>query len=123
MKKYLKLLFAVFLLGFSLTSAYAQNQQTINSSTDSKTGVRVTTIVKPLPTLVEQVETFEIKLAEAEKDPILVSNGTVEKYRIVLIHLRKELEIENNEIKEKFIIISQFLKDRILCDCALHKLY
>jgi hypothetical protein len=35
----------------------------------------------------------------------------------------KVLEIEDNEIKEKFIIISQFLKDRILCGCALYKLY
>jgi len=35
----------------------------------------------------------------------------------------KVLEIEDNEIKEKFIIISKFLKDKILCDCALHKLY
>ena len=99
MKKYLKLLFVVFLLGFSLTSAYAQNQQTINSNTDSRTGVRVTTIVKPLPTLTEQVEAFEIKLAEAEKDPTLISNGTVDKYKIVLIQLRKDLDIENNERK------------------------
>ena len=35
----------------------------------------------------------------------------------------KVLEIEDNEIKEKFIIISKFLKDRISCDCALYKLY
>ena len=35
----------------------------------------------------------------------------------------KVLEIEDNEIKEKFIIISGFLKDRILCGCALYKLY
>ena len=34
----------------------------------------------------------------------------------------KVLEIEDNEIKEKFIIISEFLKDRILCGCALYKL-
>ena len=35
----------------------------------------------------------------------------------------KVLEIEDNEIKEKFIIISKFLKDRIFCGCALYKLY
>jgi len=35
----------------------------------------------------------------------------------------KVLEIEDNEIKEKFIISSKFLKDRILCGCALYKLY
>ena len=35
----------------------------------------------------------------------------------------KVLEIEDNEIKEKFIIISKFLKDKILCGCALYKLY
>ena len=35
----------------------------------------------------------------------------------------KVLEIEDNEIKEKFIIISKFLKNKILCDCGLYKLY
>ena len=35
----------------------------------------------------------------------------------------KVLEFEDNEIKEKFIIISGFLKDKILCGCALYKLY
>ncbi len=35
----------------------------------------------------------------------------------------KALEIEDNEIKEIFIIISQYLKYFILCGCALYKLY
>ena len=35
----------------------------------------------------------------------------------------KVLEIEDNEIKETFIIISEFLKNRILRGCALYKLY
>jgi hypothetical protein len=100
MKKYSELLFSVLLLFLVINLAGAQSQQTINSTTDPKTGVRVTTIVKPLPTLTEQVSDFEIKLAEAEKDPTLVSNGTVDKYRTVLIQLRKNLEIENNERKK-----------------------
>ena len=99
MKEYSIALLSVILMVFSITSSYAQNQQTVNSNTDSKTGVRVTTIVKPLPTLSQQVEALEIKLAEAQKDPALVSNGTVDKYNLVLLQLRKELEIENNERK------------------------
>jgi hypothetical protein len=97
MKNYSRAIFSIFLLFFALSALQAQNQPTTSSKTDSKTGVRVTTIVKPLPTLSEQLRDFEIKLAEAEKDPILVSNGTVEKYKIVLTKLKNELEIENAE--------------------------
>jgi len=35
----------------------------------------------------------------------------------------KVLEIEDNDIKEHFLIVHQFLKHYILCGCALHKLY
>ena len=35
----------------------------------------------------------------------------------------KVLEIEDNETKEKFKIICEFLKYYILCGCALYKLY
>jgi len=84
-------------LFFVLNTLQAQNQQTIKYNIDAKTGVRVTTIVKPLPTLSEQVRDFELKLADAEKDPVLNSNGTVEKYRLALARLRNELEIENAE--------------------------
>jgi hypothetical protein len=97
MKNYSRAIFSILLVFFALSALQAQNQPTTISKTDSKTGVRVTTIVKPLPTLSEQLRDFEIKLAEAEKDPILVSNGTVEKYKIVLARLKNELEIENAE--------------------------
>ena len=99
MKKYTIALFSLLLTVLSLNIARAQSQQSTNSTTDPKTGIRVTTIVKPLPTLTEQVRDFEIKLAEAESDPKLVANGTVDKYKLVLIQLRKDLEIENIERK------------------------
>ena len=35
----------------------------------------------------------------------------------------KVLEIEDNKIKEKFIFISEFLKDNFFCGCALYKLH
>lgn len=99
MKKYSELLFSVLLLFLVINFAGAQSQQTTNTTTDPNTGVRVTTIVKPLPTLSEQVKAFEIKLANAERDPKLVKDGTVDKYKLVLIQLRKDLEIENIERK------------------------
>lgn len=99
MKKYSELLFSLLLLFLVINIAGAQSQQTTNTTTDPNTGVRVTTMVKPLPTLIEQVRDFEIKLANAERDPKLVENGTVDKYKLVLIQLRKDLEIENLERK------------------------
>ena len=100
MKKYSELLFSLLLLFLVINIAGAQSQQTTNTTTtDPNTGVRVTTMVKPLPTLIEQVRDFEIKLANAERDPKQVENGTVDKYKLVLIQLRKDLEIENLERK------------------------
>jgi hypothetical protein len=99
MKKYSELLFSVLLLFLVINIAGAQIQQTTNSTTDPVTGVRVTTMVKPLPTLLEQVRDFEIKLAKAESDQKQVANGTVDKYKLVLIQLRKDLENENLERK------------------------
>jgi hypothetical protein len=99
MKKYSELLFSLLMLFLFINIAGAQSQQTTNSTTDPKTGVRVTTMVKPLPTLIEQVRDFETKLANAERDPKLVDNGTIDKYKLVLIQLRKDLEIENIERK------------------------
>ena len=99
MKKYTLALFSFLMTVLVINTAQAQNQQTTTSTTDPKTGVRVTTIVKPLPTLAEQVRDFEIKLAEAESDSKMVANGTVDKYKLVLIQLRKDLEIENLERK------------------------
>jgi len=94
MKNLSSAILSISLLFFAVT---AKSQQTTKSNTDSKTGVRVTTIVKPLPTLSEQVHDIELKLAEAEKDQILISNGTVEKYKLVLARLKNDLEIENTE--------------------------
>ena len=99
MNRYSKLLFSISMLLCGLSSLQAQNQQNITSNTDPKTGVRVTTIVKPLPSLAEQVRDFEIKLAEAESEQKLVANGTVDKYKLVLNQLKKNLEIENLERK------------------------
>ncbi len=97
MKNYSKAIFSILVMFFALSALQAQNQPTTISKTDSRTGVRVTTIVKPLPTLSEQVRDFELKLAEAEKDPMMVSNGTVGKYKIALSRLKNDLEIENAE--------------------------
>ncbi len=97
MKNYSSVIITIFLMLFIVYSAEAQ--QSVSSNSDPKTGIRVTTIIKPLPTLSDQVRDIEIKLSEAEKDEKLVTDGTVDKYRLVLNQLKKDLEAENDERK------------------------
>ncbi len=88
------------LLMFGSVNLFSQNPNTvITSNTDPQTGIRVTTKVTPFPTLTEQVEDIEKKLSVAEKNPDMVNNGTVEKYRLVLVRLRKDLADETAERK------------------------
>jgi hypothetical protein len=94
MKKYILSSLIFFLL---MNTVIAQNNSLSSSKTDSNTGVRVSTIVRQLPTLSEQVVDMEKKLAEAESDSKMHENGTVLKYKLVLDMLRKELEAENAE--------------------------
>lgn len=80
-----------------MNTVIGQNNNLSSSSTDSNTGVRVSTIVRQLPTLTEQVMDMEKKLAEAESNSKMHENGTVSKYKLVLDVLRKELDAENAE--------------------------
>ena len=97
MKNYSKAIFSILVMFFAQSALQAQNQPTTISKTDSKTGVRVTTIVKPLPTLSEQVRDFELKLAEAEKVTMMVSNGTGVKYKLSFSLIKYYIESDPAE--------------------------
>lgn len=96
--KYLIKTFVVVCFCLLAGMTYAQNNNTtVTSNTDPKTGIRVTTKITPLPTLAQQVADLEQKLAAAEAEPQLVQNGVVDKYRFALAEKRKELAAEDAE--------------------------
>jgi hypothetical protein len=85
----------LILLVFFSYSAAVSAQTTTTTNTNPQTGVRITTNVKPLKSLSDQVKELEQNLEMAKKQPELMENGTVAKYEAALAQRRKQLEEEN----------------------------
>lgn len=82
------------LLLFSLQISMSA-QTTTTSSTGTHSTVKITTKVRPIASLSDQVKDLEQKVEMAKKDPILIENGTLAKYEQALVQRRRQLEEEN----------------------------
>jgi hypothetical protein len=85
----------LILLVFFSYSAAVSAQTTTTTNTNPQTGVRITTNVKPIASLSDQVKDLEQKVKMAKTQPELIDNGTLAKYEAALAQRRKQLEEEN----------------------------
>lgn len=96
---YRNLIYSICISFLSIGILSAQQQ-----SPQSNQGVKISTKVRKLPSLSEQVAKLEQQVEWAEAQPKMVEDGTLAKYQMALKAKRKALaaeEAERKRIKEQ----------------------